>query len=242
MRLVSRILFCIFTLMNTFHASIGDPPNNFIDKSLSREDSPRKLQGRVNYITLTYHHTFTYICFNNDNRHDIKFIYNHYDGKTYAPYDVMVVHGNVPIDIHFTLPMTYMNYFFYNERGLYGLDHNLDYLKSVDFSFFDASELYTMNMCFEYCMNLETVNFGNFFAPKLEYTEEMFFECRSIQYLNLSKFYAPNLVNANKMFLNCFDLKLLDLSNLFLPSLKYAEKIFYMTYRLGYVILNSFFS
>ena len=241
MKLVSLLVFCFFTLLNTFNASIGDPPNNFIDKSLSREDSPRKLQAKENYISITFTREVHYGSFNGNYRHDIKHIYNHYDGKTYAAYDGMTVHGNVPIDIYFTIPMTDMTNFFWNERGfLYNVDQNLDYLRTVDFSHFDASELHKTYSMFKFCYNLVSVNFENFHAPKLEYAKNMFEDCDYIEYLNFSTFYAPNLAVADKMFSECTELKLLDLSNLLLPKLVSAKNIFYYAYNLGYVILKNF--
>ena len=240
MRLVSLIVFCFFILMNTFNASLVDPPPNSIDKSLSREDSPRKLQAKENYISITYHKDVYYGSFNNEYRHDIKYIYSHYNWKIYSPDESLFAQANVPIDIYFTLPMTHLTNYFWNEKSFYGnSDSNLDYLKSVDFSHFDASELYTMLGTFRYCYNLVSVNFGNFIAPKLEYTEEMFEDCKSIRYLDFSTFNAPNLMYANKMFAGCNRLMILDLSNLLLPKLITAKNIFYYAYNLGYVILNN---
>lgn len=153
----------------------------------------------------------------------------------------MTVHGNVPIDIYFTIPMTDMTNFFWNVRGfLYNVDQNLDYLRTVDFSHFDASELHKTYSMFKFCYNLVSVNFENVHAPKLEYAENMFEDCDYIEYLNFSTFYAPNLAVADKMFSQCTELKILDLSNLLLPKLVSAKNIFYYAYNLGYDFLKNF--
>ena len=238
MRLVSLIFFCIFALMNTFNSPIGHPPKNFIDKSLSREDSPRKLE-EGNYISVTYHTNVFYNKFENNFRGFISYIYNHYDGKNYTSKENMNVHGNMPIDIYFSMPLLSLKFFFASRENLNSLDSAVEHIKFIDFSHFEAYRLMSMDYCFWGCINLETVNFGNFNAPLLASVEHMFSDCVEMKYLDLSTFNAPNILFTSYWFYNCHNLRLLDLSNVNLLRATSFDNLFSSYDNLGYINLTN---
>ena len=247
MRLVSLIFFYIFTLMYTFNASIGDPPHNF-DKSLSREDSHRKLEERENYIRVTFHRDVSYNTgFKNEYRNDIDYIYNHYNGDKYDFDEELDIHADSPIDIYFTKPVRDMNFFFAWGTQLINRDKvtdilkdsKMEFLKSVDFSHFDASELTTLDQCFLGSKNYESITFGNFNATKLDKAHHMFGSCGQMEYLNLSTFSSPNIYNTYAWFAECGNLKVLDLSNVNFLKVFSAQNLFTSANNLEYIVLNN---
>ena len=87
------------------------------------------------------------------------------------------------------------------------------YLKSIDLSSFNTSNVTAMNGMFYGCSSLESIVFSSFDTSKVKYMSYMFSECSSLKSLDLSTFNTSNVKDMNNMFCGCSSLISLNLSS-----------------------------
>ena len=86
-------------------------------------------------------------------------------------------------------------------------------LTSIDVSGFDTSKVEDMNYIFGGCKKLTSLDVSNFDTSKLYYMNGLFFQCESLTTLDVSNFDTSNVKSMWELFSGCTDLKSLDLSN-----------------------------
>ena len=84
---------------------------------------------------------------------------------------------------------------------------------SIDFSFFDTSEVTYMGCLFQYCSKLESVEISNLDTSKTEDIGGMLLGCSNLKLLNLSSFDTSKVTYFWNMFQDCSSLVSLNLSN-----------------------------
>ena len=84
---------------------------------------------------------------------------------------------------------------------------------SIDFSSFDTSNVYNMNLMFAYAPNLTKVDLSNFDTRNLKYFGNTFLGCGSLTDVNLDNFDFTNSVSVGAVFIGADNLKTLSLKN-----------------------------
>ena len=103
----------------------------------------------INYIILYFNEDFNYTNgFINKYRNNISFIINGYNNTMTTDIKELNIYKGNKIEIHFKLPPTNMEKFFSHE-----VDDNMEYLQSIDFSYFDSSLVTNMNLIFDQCIS-----------------------------------------------------------------------------------------
>ena len=85
-------------------------------------------------------------------------------------------------------------------------------LEEIDLSFFNTSNVTSMNEMFLYCSSLTNVNLSNFNILNVTDMSSMFSHCSNLTNLDLSSFNTLNVTNMSDMFYYCESLTNLDLS------------------------------
>ena len=176
---------------------------------------PRKLDVYDNYIIIYFKKDIIYyLGFNNKFRENINFIINTKDNTKFNKEDYLSINKNYGIEFHFGEKVTELNSFFSKEY-----DNKMEFLISVDFSYFDSSSLSNIGELFVGYNSLESVEFSNFDSSSLLNMDSMFERCTSLKSINLSNFDTSLVTNMSFMFDGCRSLKSLNLSNWKTPSL-----------------------
>ena len=90
--------------------------------------------------------------------------------------------------------------------------YNCSFLKSIDLSSFDSTELSTMKCMLCDCTSLELIDIYLTNTNNLTDISGLFINCSSLQMLDLSSFNVSNVVDMNCLFGRCSSLKSLNLS------------------------------
>ena len=85
--------------------------------------------------------------------------------------------------IYFKTPTKSLKFFFSK-----GKDLNCQYIKTIDFSHFDTSQLEDISYSIERCFSLESVIFNNSIKSNAENYAYMFDKCYKIKSIDLSGF------------------------------------------------------
>ena len=89
---------------------------------------------------------------------------------------------------------------------------NLPYIKEIELSDFDTSNVTDMSYMFNYCYVLESLDLSKFDTSKVTAMSYMFSCCYALKRLDLSKFDMSNVTDMSYMFSGCSALERLDLS------------------------------
>ena len=116
----------------------------------------------------------------------------------------------------------------------------LNNIREIDLSNFDASKVTNMHCMFYNCSNLEKINFGNINTSNVIDMQSLFNNCSNLISVNLSNFDTSNVVNTSYMFHECLNLKYLDLSNFDTKRVINIVKMFYNCQSLIYLNIKSF--
>ena len=95
-------------------------------------------------------------------------------------------------------------------NGFY--DPNVEYIISIDFSFYNTSLIIDMSSLFYNCYSLVSINLDNINTSYVTNMSSMFSGCYSLQYINLSNLDSSKVKDMEHMFSRCTELKSLDLS------------------------------
>ena len=98
-------------------------------------------------------------------------------------------------------------------QNLSCLFYECNYLVYLDFSSFDAQNVYNLRSMINKCDSLRLVNLSNFNSPKITNMRCSFRECPSLATLNLSQLITNNVIDMGSLFQNSSSLHTLDLSN-----------------------------
>ena len=85
-------------------------------------------------------------------------------------------------------------------------------LKSIDFSYFNSSQIEDIGFMFCGCSSLKSIDLSPLDTSKVTNMNGLFYKCTSLESINLSSFNTSNVINMNNMFGNCKSLKSIDLS------------------------------
>ena len=158
-----------------------------------------------NYIILYYEQSVEYSSgFANEYRKEISHIINGEDNKTAT--DSLSIAADTKIEIYFSSPLTSLESFF--DRTL---DDKMEYLKSVDLSHLDATQITSFENLFYECLALKSVTPTKVPTLSLTTMSSMFEGCISILAIDLSKYYTSLVTNLDFLFYGCKSLKAIDL-------------------------------
>ena len=90
---------------------------------------------------------------------------------------------------------------------------NCQSLESIDLSSFNTNNVTNMSSMFNECSSLRSIDLFSFNTNNVTNMEYMFFKCSSLESIDLSSFNINNVTNMYEMFAGCTSLKSLDLSS-----------------------------
>ena len=101
-------------------------------------------------------------------------------------------------------------------------------LTSIDFTYFNTSNVWNMSYMFYNCSALTNtgLNLSNFNTENVNDMEAMFSGCSGLQTLNLSNFNTLNVLYMSNMFSGCSGLQTLNLSNFNTLNVLYMSNMF----------------
>ena len=194
-----------------------------------------------NYIKVKYKKEVTYPYGFSINEHDKpenqyrKDIYLiNKKSKRYKPNENLTIEENTEIKIVFNSTIKSLAKFFY----VY-YDPNVEYISSIDFTYFDSSSLESLESTFYGCDSLESIDLSTFTAPSLTNMGQTFFHCTSLKSLNLSKLTSKSITNTNGIFYGCESLFYINMINLDLSKVNNATYMFYNMKGIKYLDINS---
>ena len=212
-----------------------------------------------NYIIVYYQRDADYnYGFINKYRNSFSFVI--YQDHVYQGKQRLYINSNTKVEIVFSNTITSLQNFF-----SHNFDKNVDFLKSIDLSHCDLSQVTSFYRAF-YSMNcLESIKFpknissvldlGNmlYFAPILRSIdlssfdtslvtdmERMFEKCRALRSLNLSNFNTSSVITMQRMFYECLSLETIDISNFNTSSCREMAALFYNCIKLKSINLSNF--
>ena len=114
------------------------------------------------------------------------------------------------------------------------------YIKSIDLSLFDSSEVNDMSSMFGKCFNLTELKLGNLDTEKVTSMKQMFQKCKSLEEINFPpSFTTKNVKDISLMFADCWSIK--DLSVAFdTQNVENMKGLFLRCYNLLQLDLTSF--
>ena len=195
--------------------------------------------AQANYIVakfnkdVSYPYGFGYIEYDkspNKYRSEIYLIRN--EKKIYRPDEALDIPANTEVEIYFNTALVNLTKFFY-----FYDDSNVEYLQSLDFTFFNSSLLESMDSAFYGCTSLEFIYLTNFEAPLLKNMNKTFFHCSSLKFIDLSSIVSSSITSINRIFCGCNSLKNLVLKNLDMSHIEDAFSAFYNVKNIRYIDL-----
>ena len=143
---------------------------------------------------------------------------------------------------------------------------NVPYIKSIDLTHFDFSQVITMESFFEGCLQVQSIDMKNGQATKVENITKMFLNCNELtnidftnfktgslkimestfslcsklQNLDLSSFETTYVTNMDYLFYQCTSLKSLNLSNFYTPALTTMDTAFFSCESLESLDISNF--
>ena len=174
------------------------------------------------YIVIYFKGDCNYKEFHNIYRKSISFIINKENNEKLTSKNSFELHKGFGLEIHFNTSIKNLEYFFSK-----GLDENMHYLISIDFTKFDSSLVTRMNNMFYGCSSLESIILSNSDISNVESMKLMFYGCSSLQTIDLSNLKASKLDDMSDMFRECKSLKTVNFSNFECPLIFYMSNIFF---------------
>ena len=101
-----------------------------------------------------------------------------------------------------------------------------NYIKELDLSHFDTSNVIQTDRMFYGCSSLVSLNLSNFMTSNVENMGNMFADCSSLKSLDLSNFITSKVKYIDNMFRGCSSLVSLDLSNFRTTNVQYMNEMF----------------
>ena len=140
----------------------GIPLNKFQKKKTNKvtlgENYIRNLDRNNEYdtmIILYFKEDCNYSTgFKNNYRKIISFIINRENNTKLTSQEELIIHTGFGIEIHFNASVKDLKYFFSTSY-----DYRMQYLQSIDFSYFDSSLLTNMQSMFSGCSSLKSIEF-----------------------------------------------------------------------------------
>ena len=176
-----------------------------------------------NYIILYYGQDVEYSSgFANGNRKNISRIMN-VELETKAK-DPLSISADTKVEIYFSSALTSLESFFDSS-----FDDKMKYLKSVDLSHLDATQITSFENLFYECSALKLVTPTKVPTLSLTTMKSMFDGCESIIYIDLSKYYTSLVTNMDFLFYRCNSLKAIDMSCISFQNLASIKSMFYGT-------------
>ena len=208
-----NILFAILILISGKYLNNN---NKFFARNLDESNT------NDSYIVIYFNDDCNYKEFYNIYRRNITYIINKETNTKLTSRTALDIHKGFGIEIHFDIIVKNLEYFFSR-----GLDKNMQYLISVDFTKFDSSLVTKMNNMFYGCNSLESIILSNSDISKVESMELIFYGCSSLQSIDLSNLIATKLNDMSEMFRECKSLKSVNFSNFDCPLLDTMSYIFF---------------
>ena len=208
-----NILFAILILISGKYLNNN---NKFFARNLDESNT------NDSYIVIYFNDDCNYKEFYNIYRRNITYIINKETNTKLTSRTALDIHKGFGIEIHFDIIIKNLEYFFSR-----GLDKNMQYLISVDFTKFDSSLVTKMNNMFYGCNSLESIILSNSDISKVESMELIFYGCSSLQSIDLSNLIATKLNDMSEMFRECKSLKSVNFSNFDCPLLDTMSYIFF---------------
>ena len=119
--------------------------------------------------------------------------------------------------------------------------YNCKYLKSIDLSSFNTSNVKKMYSMFSGCSSLNSIDFSSYNNTfNVNNMCSMFSGCSSLKSIDLSSFNTSNVENMSAMFDNCSDLKSINLTSFNTCNVKYVNHMFSRCSSLKSIDLSSF--
>ena len=129
----------------------------------------------------------------------------------------------VVLTLYYKNPISNLDHLFNRD-----MDYNVVYIKSIDFSHFNSSNIVTMWRLFATCSSLEYVNFKNFYTSKLTSMDSMFYHCAGLKSIDLSGFTGVRgQTGFRYMFSFCNLLMFVNISNLYLGGDEFRDLFCY---------------
>ena len=104
---------------------------------------------------------------------------------------------------------------------------DLEYIKEIDLSDFDMSEVTSMKSMFNNCINLEYINLTNINISSVEDMSFLFSSCESLESIDLSQLDISKVTNISYMFSYCEGIEYINLNNLNISSVEDMSYLFY---------------
>ena len=227
-----KIIFCLYIILYSSELNSGHYINknsNYVIRNLEetiRNDS---------YMIIYFKKDCEYRGFYNMYRRNISYIINQENNVKLTSKTAFNIIKEFGIEIHFETEVKSLEYFFSK-----GLDKNMEYLISVDFTKFDSSLVTRMNNMFYGCNSLRSINLSNSDISKIESMELMFYGCSSLLSINLSNLTATKLDEMSEMFRECKSLKSVNFSNFDCPLIFSMSFIFFGCSSLEYIDFTNF--
>ena len=191
-----------------------------IDKNYPRD--LEEVDAYDSYMVIYFQKDCNYTEFYNIYRKKISFIFNKANNTNLTSRTALVIHKGFGIEIHFDIAVQNLEYFFSR-----GLDQNMEYLESIDFTKFDSSLVTKMDNMFYGCNSLKSIILPNLNISKVESMDLMFYGCSALQSINLSNLKGSKLHSMSEMFSECKSLKNVNFSNFDCPLIFSMSNIFF---------------
>ena len=95
------------------------------------------------------------------------------------------------------------NIFYFKNLKKQEIPHQDNYLKSLDISMFDTSNLDNLCGAFEGCSSLTFLDLSNFSFAIVSNIKSMFKDCKTLKYLNLGNIQTSNVQRLFQTFKDC---------------------------------------
>ena len=115
-----------------------------------------------------------------------------------------------------------------NVRNMSYMFYNCSALTNtgLNLSNFSTENVFEMEAMFSGCSSLQTLNLSNFNTSNVLYMSDMFFGCSGLETLNISNFNTENVNDMEEMFSGCSSLQTLNLSNFNTSNVHYMSYMF----------------
>ena len=158
----------------------------------------------------------------------------------------IVLNGFYTVDISQSFNVWCSSFAVHFSKAITTLAHYLDsdydsnslLIEHVDFSYFDSSEITSLEGLFKGCTSLKSVNMTNFTTPQLKTMLDMFNGCSNLTSVDLSSLTTSQVSNFQNLFNGCKNLKLMNIE-----GFEFYEQeltgIFDGLDSIAYVVLNN---
>lgn len=115
------------------------------------------------------------------------------------------------------------------------------FLKEIDVSDWDVSEVTTMEYAFHYCKRLPVLDVSNWDVSSVKDMRGLFRVCEALTVIDLSKWETSSVEELNEMFRGCKNVEVLDLSGFDTAFVTCMKRMFYQCYKLKTIYVTDNF-